>query len=309
MSGPSQFTLGNSGSASTTASNLAAGVYLIQLKVTDNQGAISQDTVKIIVNAAPVNQPPVANAGADMSITLPLATANLNGASSSDPDGTISIYNWTQVSGPSQSSITSPANSSTDVSGLVQGVYVFSLKVTDNSGATSSDVISVTVNAAANIPPVANAGSSKSITLPTNSTTLDGSLSADADGSISSYSWAQISGPGSSTITNGNTSVVTVSGLVAGQYTYELTVTDNMGATAKSRVKITVSNSGIQPPVANAGADQTITLPVNTATIDGGGSSASSGSIVSYNWVEKSGPSVVSLSNSSSEHCEQSAGR
>jgi hypothetical protein len=111
----------------------------------------------------------------------------------------------------------------------------------------------VTVNPAANIPPVANAGPSKSITLPTNSTTLDGSLSADADGSISSYSWAQISGPGSSTITSGNSSIATVSNLVTGQYTYELTVTDNMGATAKSRVKITVSNSGIQPPVANAG--------------------------------------------------------
>src|SRR5579863_4582412 len=297
ISGPSQFTLGNSGSATTTASNLVAGVYLIQLKVTDNQGAISQDTVKIIVNAAPVNQPPVANAGADMTITLPLSTVNLNGASSTDPDGTISAYSWSQVSGPSQSSITSPANASTNVSGLIQGVYVFSLTVTDNSGATSSDEISVTVNPAANIPPVANAGSSKSITLPTNSTTLDGSLSADADGSISSYSWAQISGPNSSTITNGNTSVATVSNLVAGQYTYELTVTDNMGATSKSSVKITVSNSGIQPPVANAGADQTITLPVNSATINGGGSSASSGSITSYIWVEKSGPSTVTLSN------------
>jgi hypothetical protein len=297
LSGPAQFNLGNSGSASTTAGSLAAGVYLIQLKVTDNQGAISQDTVKIIVNAAPVNQPPVANAGADMSITLPLNTVNLNGASSSDPDGTISVYNWSQVSGPSQSSISSAANSSTDVNGLIQGVYVFSLKVTDNNGATSTDAISITVNPAANISPVANAGSSKSITLPTNSTTLDGSLSADPDGTISSYSWAQISGPGSSTITNGNTSLVTVSALVAGQYTFELTVTDNSGATAKSRVKITVSNSGIQPPVANAGADQTITLPVNSATINGGGSSASSGSIVSYVWVEKSGPSTITLSN------------
>ncbi len=298
MSGPSQFSMGNSASASTTAGNLTAGVYLIQLKVTDNQGAISQDTVKIIVNAAPVNQPPVANAGADMSITLPLNTVNLDGSSSTDPDGTISTYNWSQVSGPSQSSITSPANSSTDISGLVQGAYVFSLKVTDNNGATSSDVISITVNQAVNISPVANAGSSKSITLPTNSTNLDGSLSADADGTIASYSWAQISGPNSSTVTNGNTSVVTVANLVAGQYTYELTVTDNMGATATSRVKITVSNSGIQPPVANAGADQTITLPVSSATINGTGSSASSGSIVSYIWVEKSGPSNVSLSNS-----------
>jgi Secretion system C-terminal sorting domain/Domain of unknown function (DUF4832)/PKD domain len=297
LSGPSQFTIGNSGAVSTTASNLAAGVYLIQLKVTDNLGAISQDTVKIIVNAAPVNQPPVANAGADMTITLPLNTTNLDGSSSSDPDGTISTYNWSQVSGPSQSTITTPSNSTTAVSGLVQGVYVFSILVTDNSGATSSDVISVTVNPAANIPPVANAGSSKSITLPINSTTLDGSLSSDPDGSITSYSWSQISGPNSSTITDGNTSLVTVAGLVAGQYTYELTVTDNSGATAKSRVKITVSNSGVQPPVANAGADQIITLPANSVTVNGSGSSASSGSIVSYTWTEKSGPSTVNLTN------------
>lgn len=298
LSGPSQFTLGNSGAVSTTAGNLAAGVYLVQLKVTDNQGAISQDTVKIIVNAAPVNQAPVANAGADISITLPVNTANLDGTSSSDPDGTISNYNWSQTSGPSQSSIATPAGSSTDVTGLVQGVYVFSLKVTDNSGAISTDVISVTVNAASNIPPVANAGSSKSITLPTNGTTLDGSRSSDSDGSISSWSWSQISGPNSSTITNGNTSVVTVADLVAGQYTFELTITDNSGATAKSRVKVTVSNSGIQPPVANAGADQTITLPLNSVTIDGSASNASSGSIASYVWSEKSGPSTVSLSNS-----------
>jgi hypothetical protein len=104
LSGPAQFTLENSGATSTTASNLAAGVYLIQLKVTDNQGAISQDTVKIIVNAAPVNQPPVIM---QAEICQLLTTyVNLNGASSSDPDGTISIYNWSQTSGPSQSSIT-----------------------------------------------------------------------------------------------------------------------------------------------------------------------------------------------------------
>ncbi|HTB23971.1 MAG TPA: PKD domain-containing protein [Puia sp.] len=297
ISGPAQFNIVNNTSANTIVNNLTAGSYSFQLKVTDNGGAIAMDTIKIIVNSAPVNQPPVANAGANISITLPTNVANLNGSASTDPDGTISAYAWTEISGPSTATIAAATSANTAISGLVQGSYVFSLKVTDNGGATNADSITVTVNPAPNIPPVANAGTSKTITLPTNSTNLDGSLSSDPDGSIVSYSWAQISGPSTSTILGGTLSIATATNMVAGVYTFQLTVTDNSGASTKANVKITVNNSGAQPPVANAGADQTITLPTNSVTIDGSGSSASSGNIVSYVWTEKSGPSTVSLSN------------
>jgi len=299
ISGPVQFTLGNTTTASTIVSNLTAGVYSFQLKVTDNLGAIALDTIKVIVNAAAVNQPPVANAGADITLTLPTNLVNLNGSASNDPDGTISAYAWSQVSGPAQATIMTPSNPASAVGGLQQGVYVFSLKVTDNNGLTATDNLTVTVNAVPNMPPVANAGTGKSITLPTNSITLDGSLSSDPDGSIAGYVWAQISGPSTSAISGGNTSKPTASGLVAGLYTFQLTVTDNKGATGTSSVKITVSNSGVQPPTANAGADQAITLPTNTVIIDGSGSGASSGTIVSYVWSEKSGPSTVSLASTS----------
>ncbi len=297
ISGPAQFNIVNSTSANTIVNNLTAGSYSFQLKVTDNGGAIAMDTIKIIVDAAPVNQPPVANAGANISITLPTNVANLNGSASTDPDGTISAYAWSQVSGPSTATIATATSANTTISGLVQGSYVFALKVTDNSGATNSDSITVTVNPAPNIPPVANAGTSKTITLPTNSTNLDGSLSSDPDGSIVSYSWVQISGPSTSTILGGTLSIATATNLVAGVYTFQLTVTDNSGASTKANVKITVTNPGTQPPIANAGADQTITLPTNSVTIDGSGSSAPSGNIVSYTWTEKSGPSSVSLNN------------
>jgi hypothetical protein len=298
ISGPSQFTIGNSAAASTVANNLTAGVYSFQLKVTDNSGATALDTINITVNAAPVNQPPVANAGSDITITLPTNLTNLTGTASTDPDGTITTYLWSQVSGPSTATITSPANVSTGISGLAIGVYVFSLRVTDNGGATNLDSVKVTVNPAANIPPVANAGISKSINLPVSSTTLDGTLSTDADGTITAYSWAQISGPSTAVIIAGNTATATASTLLAGQYTFELTVTDNSGATAKAQVKITVVPIpvGPLPPVANAGADQTITLPTNSVTINGSASTAPSGNIVSYAWAEKSGPSSVGLS-------------
>ncbi|HXB29610.1 MAG TPA: PKD domain-containing protein, partial [Puia sp.] len=297
ISGPTQFTIVNNSSASTIVNNLTAGSYSFQLKVTDNGGAIAMDTIKIIVNSAPVNQPPIANAGAAITITLPTNIANLDGSASTDPDGTISSYAWSQVSGPSTATIASASAAKTGISGLKQGVYVFSLLVTDNLGATNSNTVTVTVNPAANIPPVANAGSSSTITLPTNSINLNGSLSSDPDGSIVSYSWTQISGPATATILGGTLSTATATNLVAGVYTFQLTVTDNGGASSSASVKITVSASGALPPIANAGANQTITLPTNSVTINGSGSSAPSGTIVSYVWTEKSGPTTVSLSN------------
>ena len=77
---------------------------------------------------------------------------------------------------------------------LSEGVYQFELTVTDNKGATGKDTVQITVNAAANISPTANAGGDQTITLPTNTVTLSGS-GTDPDGTISSYSWTKISGP------------------------------------------------------------------------------------------------------------------
>jgi endoglucanase len=78
---------------------------------------------------------------------LPTSTVSLTG-SGSDADGTISSYAWTQVSGPNTATIATPSAATTNVSGLVQGNYVFRLTVTDNSGSTGTDDVTVTVQAA-----------------------------------------------------------------------------------------------------------------------------------------------------------------
>jgi hypothetical protein len=46
------------------------------------------------------NKPPTAIAGLDQVITLPTDSISLDGRSSSDPDGTISVWLWTIISGP-----------------------------------------------------------------------------------------------------------------------------------------------------------------------------------------------------------------
>jgi hypothetical protein len=132
-------------SASTTITGLAAGPYTFRLTVTDNSGASAIDDVNITVNSA-TNQIPTAIAGADQTITLPANSVTLNG-SGTDPDGIISSYSWTKVSGGT-ATITSPSSASTTVTGLTAGPYIFRLTVTDNSGATASDDVNITVNSA-----------------------------------------------------------------------------------------------------------------------------------------------------------------
>ena len=105
------------------------------------------DTSMVGSAAPPPNQPPVANAGADQTITLPVSSLALSG-SGSDPDGTVASYAWTETGGPSQASISNTAIPNPTVSNLVAGVYTFRLTVTDNSGATATNNMTVTVNAA-----------------------------------------------------------------------------------------------------------------------------------------------------------------
>lgn len=94
------------------------------------------------------NIPPVANAGADQTITLPTNSVSITGTASTDADGTISSYAWTKISGPGTYTINFPSSASTTITGMGAGVYVFTLTVTDNLGATNSDNITITVNSA-----------------------------------------------------------------------------------------------------------------------------------------------------------------
>ncbi|MEQ1543399.1 MAG: hypothetical protein ABL926_14250, partial [Novosphingobium sp.] len=277
ISGPTAGILANATTANATANNLVQGLYQYELKVTDNLGAIAKDTMQVTVNAAipPPNQLPTANAGADLTITLPVNTVSLNGTGT-DPDGTIVSYAWTKISGPAAGTLSNATAATATASNLVQGLYQYELKVTDNLGAIAKDTMQVTVNAAIPPPnqlPTANAGADLTITLPVNTASLNGT-GTDPDGTIVSYAWTKISGPTAGILANATTANATANSLVQGLYQYELKVTDNAGATAKDTMQVIV-NAAIPPPnqlpTANAGVDLTITLPVNTVSLIGSG--------------------------------------
>lgn len=138
-------------------------------------------------------------------------------------------------------------------------------------------------------PPVVKPGADQTITLPTNSVSLDGSSSSDPDGSISSFLWTKDFGTGG-TISSPNAAKSTVTGLTAGVYRFRLKVTDNQGNSASDTVRITVKAAVNQAPIVSAGANQTVTLPTTRATLRGTASDPD-GSIASYKWRKVSGPS------------------
>jgi ribosomal protein L14 len=270
-------------------------LYTFELKVTDNLGATGRDTIQITVNNASqsVNQAPTANAGPDVNITLPVNSVTLNGGGN-DPDGTIASYQWTKISGPSQYNIVSANQSQSTMNNLVQGIYQFVLKVTDNQGSSARDTMQVTVNPAPpNQSPTAVAGANIVITLPTNSVILPGS-GTDPDGTIASYQWTKISGPSQYTIVSATQPQTTVNNLAEGVYKFELKVTDNQGAVGKDTITVTVNAVPNQLPTANAGLDITITLPLDSVTLNGSGVDPD-GTIASYQWTKISGPSQYTI--------------
>src|SRR6187402_3086438 len=80
------------------------------------------------------NKPPNAVSGPDQLIILPTDSVLLDGRTSSDPDGMISEWLWTKISGPASFNIIRSTDSLTKVKSLVAGNYMFELKVTDNGG-------------------------------------------------------------------------------------------------------------------------------------------------------------------------------
>ena len=115
------------------------------LRVTDNQGAVATDMVRVIVKE---NMAPVAYAGSDRQLVYPVDSLKLEG-SGLDADGNITQYRWKMVNGPTPFMIHSPNAAHTRVNQLTVGTYEFELTVTDNHGATGRDTMQVEVK---NIP-------------------------------------------------------------------------------------------------------------------------------------------------------------
>jgi RHS repeat-associated protein len=147
-----------------------------------------------------------------------------------------------------------------------------------------------------NAPPVANAGDDATVFVGY-TVTLDGSASSDADGDALSYQWRFQSTPTGSAaaLTGADTLNPFFTVDLPGTYIVELIVNDGQADSAPDAVTISTQNS---PPVANAGADQTVFVG-DTVTLDGSGSTDVDGDALSYSWslLSRPGDSMAELAD------------
>ena len=261
----------------------SAETMRFRLTVQDDDGATSFSEVTINVVDAP-NDPPVADAGPAQTVQTG-TEVTLDGSGSADADGRISAYLWEQVGGP-DIVLGGAATASPSFTPTVAGAHVFSLTVTDDDGATNLDTVTITVTAAAppNDPPVADAGPAQTVQTGAE-VTLDGSGSADADGTIAMYRWRQISGTQVVLSNVAGASPTFTAPSQNDSLGFALTVTDDDGASDTATVVITVAAAGetVEPPVADAGKGQTVRSGARVR-LDGTASSGGGGYLASFAW-------------------------
>jgi hypothetical protein len=156
------------------------------------------------------------------------------------------------------------------------GPVTLELTITGESGATSTDTVTITAEDV-----VANAGTAQTV-VRGSSVTLDGTGSSPL--ANLSYSWVSVGSAPALTGSDTATPSFVFPATSAGPHTFELTVTDLSGTAATDTVTITAEDV-----VAKAGADQTV-VRGSTVTLDGTGSSPSAN--LSYSWVSTD-PGVV----------------
>ncbi|NXH50493.1 K319L protein, partial [Dicaeum eximium] len=284
-----------------TLTNLVPGNYTFSLTVVDSDGASNSTTANLTVKKA-VDYPPVANAGPNQVITLPQNSITLYGNQSTD-DHSIVSYEWL-LSPNSKGKVMEMQGVRTPVlqlSAMQEGDYTYQLIVTDSAGHQSTAEVTVIVQPENNKPPKADAGPDKELTLPVDSTTLDGSKSWD-DQKIVFFLWEKTRGPDGVKLENANSSIATVTGLQVGTYEFTLTVKDERNLQSQSSVNVIVKEEINKPPIAKIAGNVVITLPTSTAELDGSKSSDDKG-IVSYLWTRDEGsPAAGEVLNNSDHH-------
>ncbi len=267
-----------------------AGDYTAELTVNDGTQDSPADTVSITVSHRPT-----ADAGEDQTVTTD-DLVTLDGTGSSDGDNDPLTYSWSLTSTPAGSTaqLSDPLAAQPTFTADVAGQYTVALQVTDGRWTSTEDTVTITAQHAANEAPTADAGEDQTAVVG-DVVTLNGTRSIDPEGQTVTYSWTLTTPSGSTaTLDNPAAAAPTITVDLAGTYTAELVVNDGTQDSPADTVTIAVTHR----PVADAGADQTVTTG-DLVTLDGTGSSDGDNDPLTYSWSLTSAParSTVQLSD------------
>ena len=167
-------------SATFSKTDLSLGLHTIKLTVTDDHGMTGQDT--IVINVLDEGSIPRAVAGDDQ-VAAENDAVFLDASASTDNDGELVSYQWTQ------GSVVISNSKSFSKNDFPVGENTVVLTVTDNQGLTSTDSLIITIYALGAVH-VANAGDDIEIT-EGSSVTLSGTVNNIPWGGTVNYEWRE----------------------------------------------------------------------------------------------------------------------
>ena len=277
-------------------------VLTFSLTVTSAAGGTSPpSTMTVTVNPPAVAPTPIALAGAFQTVSS-ASPVTLNGTASSDPNGAALTYAWTQTGGTpvtlaGATTATPTFTAPTLIPGSPNSVLSFTLVVNNGFNSSLPDATTVTVQAAAAQPPVANAGLAQTVASDA-AVTLNGTGSTDPNGLTLTYVWLQTGGP-AVTLASANSAVTTFTAphvpfaSAAALLTFQLTVQNSATLTSTATVSITVNPAVLLNPTANAGAAQTVPS-ASLVTLHGTASDPNVPALpLTFTWTQTTGPAVV----------------
>ena len=134
----------NTGTTRTTSRTYTTpGTVNVGLRVTDNLNATGTRTVAVTVN----NRTPTASFTVSPSPAVTRQVVTLNGAGSTDPDGSIAKYEW-DLDGNGTYEVDGGTTATRTLTFTTLGTKTLGLRVTDNSGGTATTTRTLTVNSA-----------------------------------------------------------------------------------------------------------------------------------------------------------------
>src|SRR5208282_4723758 len=204
--------------------------------------------VSVIVS--PASQPPTVTINPNyQTIALPTNTVTLTGTvtDSALPVGGSLSESWSEQQGPAGVTFGSPTQTSTTVTFTAPGTYTFVLTASNTQmigSATATVVVTGgTTGTNPNQSPQVSAGNYGAISLPTNTLTLQGTVTDDGlPNNTLIINWSQVNGPAPVTFANPNQRSTSVSFSIAGIYQLRLTASDTQ-LTSYSDALITVNAS------------------------------------------------------------------
>ncbi len=277
LDGNGSFETDTATTATTSTSYAGPGAKHVQLRVTDDHGAMTTIAHDVTVLNAPL---PVAAASADLPSALTGTPITFDASSSTAPSSSIAKYEWDLDGNGTYETDTGTTASATKTY-ATPGPVTVHLRVTNAVGLADTTSVAVTATNRAPVaafsatPPNAPAGAA---------VTFSAAGSADPDGAIVKYEW-DLDGNGSFETDTGATPSATTTYATVTTRTVHLRVTDNLSASGTVGVPVTTVAGNHSPTAAftvspgSANVGEVVTLDGRGSTdIDVGGR------IVDYAW-------------------------